>query len=165
MAWLDQSTSLQSVKIRPLISLMQGLKRGHGMKKGKKCLNKAKDSWPGLERRDSMSDLFVFSIRDALSHDPLYLYLTGKCGCFCSHCVLSILKGWQMSYSSETGVNTPGLAVFYLLCLSERLQLLWFDESLSRLQQRIMLFYCHLVVSQLQSFIPQISPLKINSLR
>lgn len=36
---------------------------------------------------------------------------------------------------------------FYLLCLSERLRLLCFDESLSGLQQEIALFYCHLVLT------------------
>lgn len=36
---------------------------------------------------------------------------------------------------------------FYVLRLSEMLQLLWFDESLSRLQQIMMLFHCHLVVN------------------
>lgn len=67
---------------------MQGLKQGQA----KKCLNKDIDRWPGLEH-DSMSDLYVSSIRDALSHDLFYLYLTSKSGCLCSHCVLSILKG------------------------------------------------------------------------
>lgn len=57
-----------------------------------------------------------------------------------------------MSCSSETGVNTAGLAVFYLLCLSERLQLLWFDESLTRLQQSTVLFYCHRVVTAAAGF-------------
>lgn len=39
---------------------------------------------------------------------------------------------------------------FYLLRLSEMLQLLWLDESLARLQQKIMPFYCHLVVTAIR---------------
>lgn len=53
-----------------------------------------------------------------------------------------------MGRSSETGVNTAGLAdFFYLLCLSERLRLLCLHDSLVRLQQKKVLFYCHLVVT------------------
>lgn len=46
---------------------MVGSKKGHT----KKCLNKATDFWPGFEC-DSVSDLYVSSIRDALSHDLVY---------------------------------------------------------------------------------------------
>lgn len=94
-----------------------------------------------------MSDLHVSSVRHALSRDLLYFSLTRKCVCLCSHGVLFILKGWWMSYSSDTGGQYGRFGCFYLLCLSERLQLLWFDESPTSLQQAVMLFYCHPVVA------------------
>lgn len=104
-----------------------------------------------------MSDLHVSSVRHALSRDLLYFSLTRKCVCLCSHGVLFILKGWWMSYSSDTGGQYGRFGCFYLLCLSERLQLLWFDESPARLQQAVMLFYCHPVVAGAVKFFIKLS--------
>lgn len=61
------------------------------------------------------------------------------------------LQPWDWGQYSRLGC-------FYLLCLSERLQLLWFDESLIRLEQKIVLCYCHHVETVILEFISKIPP-------
>lgn len=122
-----------------------------------KILSEQSHRLPTWLERNSMSDLHVSSVRHALSRDLLYFSLTRKCVCLCSHGVLFILKGWWMSYSSDTGGQYGRFGCFYLLCLSERLQLLWFDESPTSLQQAVMLFYCHPVVAGAVKFFIKLS--------
>lgn len=122
-----------------------------------KKLSEQSHRLPTRLEHNSMSDLHVSSVRHALSRDLLYFSLTRKCVCLCSHSVLFILKGWWMSYSSDTGGQYGRFGCFYLLCLSERLQLLWFDESPASLQQAVMLFYCHPVVAGAVKFFIKLS--------
>lgn len=116
IACLDQSTPHQSVKFRSLISLTQGLRRGHEKRKEKeegrkkKTLSKQSRRLPTWSERNSVSDLHISSVRHALSRDLLHLSLTRKCVC--------IPNGWRRGWATARSDSEGSIRQVWLFLSS-----------------------------------------------
>lgn len=96
----------------------------------KKSLSEQSRRLPTWLECNSMSDLHTSSVRHALGCHLFHLSLTWKCVC--------IPNGWRRGWAtapsdSEGSIRQVWLFFISSVCLSEGLQLLWFDESPSSL--------------------------------